>query len=356
MPPLNQLRVAQKSGKLVAILWHRGEADARRSISTPNGTNVNFRQLPRSASDVRHILKISQHKQFAVTGRSVFERALEALPDGVLLTDVHRRVVYANRAFAEQWSIPPHLVESGDDMALLSFVSDQLVDPAGFRQEVERLTPSDESTEDEIRFKDGRIFSRRSVPCVERGSIEARIWIFTDVTEARNSLLDVLTGLPNRRAYSRSFPLRISMPDDGLFQSVAIMDVDNFKAYNDWYGHAAGDAVLRGIGSIIRSHFQEADDLMFRIGGEEFLIASKNRSLIDAFSLFDSVRGRVEAERTAHAGNLALQRRHGVDGAGLLSRAEGASDGVRAGRCRPLSSQDKWSQCHGSHHVLKLLR
>ena len=84
--------------------------------------------------------------------------------------------MYANRAFAEQWSIPPQLVESGDDAAMLSFVSDQLIDAAGFRQEVERLTPSDESTEDEILFKDGRIFSRRSVPCVEREAIEARNW------------------------------------------------------------------------------------------------------------------------------------------------------------------------------------
>ncbi len=57
--------------------------------------------------------------------------------------------------------------------------------------------------------------------------------------------MDDLCGLPNRRAFSADYPQFVEAADDGLFMSVAIMDIDNFKASNDRYGHAAGDLLLR---------------------------------------------------------------------------------------------------------------
>lgn len=249
-------------------------------------------------------MKISQGTDFQLPDdRSIFERTLEALPDGVLLTDAGRNVVYANHAFAEHWRIPEPLLERRDDLAILRFVADQLIDPEAFRREVERLNPSDESTEDEIRFKDGRIFARRSVPFARQGSVQARVWIFTDVTEARNSTIDALTGLGNRRAYSRYFPDFATAPDDGLLRLVAILDVDNFKAFNDRYGHAAGDAVLGEIGSIVQSRFRDQDDAAFRIGGEEFLMASKSRSEAAALATVERLRQSIAAMATAHLGN-----------------------------------------------------
>jgi diguanylate cyclase (GGDEF)-like protein len=146
-------------------------------------------------------------------------------------------------------------------------------------------------------------FSRRSVPFQEGSTFDGRIWIFSDVTDARNAMVDVLTGLPNRRAFSRDFPAYAGAGDDGLLRSVAVMDVDNFKKFNDRYGHPAGDAVLSQIGRIVRSHFEDADDLVFRIGGEEFLMASKARSSVSAFRLFDQVRRSVAAMDINHAGN-----------------------------------------------------
>jgi diguanylate cyclase (GGDEF)-like protein len=236
-------------------------------------------------------------------GESLFERTLEALPDGVLLTDASRGVIYANRAFARHWRIPQHVVDGGDDSALLMFAANQIDDQCSFRVEVERLHMTGESLEDELKLKDGRIMSRRSVPFHEKGEVTGRIWIFSDVTEARNATIDALTGLPNRRAYSRLFPAFALAADDGFLRSVAMMDVDNFKIFNDSYGHAAGDVVLSEIGRIIRSHFGNADDLVFRIGGEESLMASKARSAARAIELFDRVRRSIADMETAHAGN-----------------------------------------------------
>ena len=246
--------------------------------------------------------------------RSLFERTLDALPDGVLLTDSDRKVVYANRAFSELWHVPAQILATRDDLRLLSFVLDQLLDPVCFLREVERLQLTHQSSEDEVLLKDGRIFSRRSVPFSEDGALVARIWIFTDITEARSASIDALTGIPNRHAYSRQFPRYLKAPEEGLLSSVAILDVDNFKRYNDQYGHAAGDSVLHQIGAVIRSHFTNADDLFFRIGGEEFLMASRARAALDAHTFFEALRDRV--------GNLAIEHR-GNDPFGIVTVSMG---------------------------------
>jgi diguanylate cyclase (GGDEF)-like protein len=232
----------------------------------------------------------------------LFEGALDALPDGVLLTNAARRVVYANSAFAEHWNIPPGMMASHDETRMLQFVQDQLVDPVAFAGEVERINPTSETSQDHVHLKDGRVLSRRSVPFEENGRFEARIWIFTDVTEARSARMDALCGVPNRRAYSTDYPKFAEGRDDGLVKSVGIMDIDNFKSYNDRYGHAAGDLVLRQIGVLLRRRLS-ADDMVFRIGGEEFLLACKSREEGDALAFFESVRESVEAMALTHIGN-----------------------------------------------------
>ena len=234
---------------------------------------------------------------------SIFERALDALPDGVLLVNASREIVYANSAFARLWNLPLDIFATRDDEKVLQFVLDQLVDPAGFTAEVDRLHQSLETSHDDIVFKDGRVFSRRSVPFEENDRYNSRIWIFTDITEAKYATIDQLTGLPNRLAFSRAFPPFVSAAADGFFRSAAIMDVDNFKKYNDRYGHAAGDQVLRQIGSILRSHLPHSDDLLFRIGGEEFLLATRTSQPADAQFLFDAVRRSIAALEVEHAGN-----------------------------------------------------
>ena len=236
-----------------------------------------------------------------------FERALDALPDGVLLTNAARQVVYANPAFAKHWNIPAELVAARDETAMLQFVQSQLVDPAAFIREVERINPTSEDSEDEVHLKDGRVLSRRSVPFEENGRFEARLWIFTDVTEARAARVDALCGVANRRAYSAEYPKFAEARADGLVRSVGIMDVDNLKAYNDHYGHAAGDVVLRQIGNLLRRQLK-TDDMVFRIGGEEFLVACRTREEHDALSFFEGLRQSVQEMSLSHVGN----QPHGV--------------------------------------------
>jgi diguanylate cyclase (GGDEF)-like protein len=59
---------------------------------------------------------------------------------------------------------------------------------------------------------------------------------------------------------------------DGAPLSAVIVDVDHFKAYNDRYGHPAGDIVLRDVATVLRQQFRRPGDLAFRYGGEEFVV------------------------------------------------------------------------------------
>lgn len=211
--------------------------------------------------------------------------------------------MYCNLAFTRHWGIPSWMIAGGNDTALLDYVRGQLVDPMAFIREVERINPTLETSEDELQLKDGRVLSRRSVPFDEGGTFAARLWIFTDITEARHARVDSLCGIPNRRAYSMRFPGFVEAADDGLVRSVGILDIDNFKAYNDLYGHAAGDVVLRQIGSLLRHHSANPDDMVFRIGGEEFLMACKSRDARDAISFFEALRASVEDMKVVHEGN-----------------------------------------------------
>lgn len=98
-----------------------------------------------------------------------------------------------------------------------------------------------------------------------------------DITDKKKieelSITDPLTGLYNRR-YFDSFlereTKRAKRSQEWLV--FMIMDVDDFKAYNDHYGHPAGDMVLQRLGNLLGNLFTRGHDYIFRIGGEEFAL------------------------------------------------------------------------------------
>lgn len=88
----------------------------------------------------------------------------------------------------------------------------------------------------------------------------------------RHATTDALTGLANRHAMQETFPLEIAACV-GMEQPVALMmiDVDNFKKFNDMFGHIAGDRALSAVSKVLRAQFRP-DDLLVRYGGDEFSV------------------------------------------------------------------------------------
>lgn len=81
---------------------------------------------------------------------------------------------------------------------------------------------------------------------------------------------DTLTGLPNRRMLDLFLEQHFAAAQRGQTLAVVMFDLDRFKAYNDAYGHAEGDAALHTFGSILMDETRDAD-VAGRYGGEEFL-------------------------------------------------------------------------------------
>ena len=118
--------------------------------------------------------------------------------------------------------------------------------------------------------------------------------------------VDVLTSLLSRRHFmlmaerelNRSARYKAEM-------SVLMIDIDNFKAVNDTYGHEAGDRVLRRLGEILRSTLRDVD-FAGRLGGEEFAVVLPQTSVLKAFEVAERLRRTVEHAEIALAHGLPL--------------------------------------------------
>jgi diguanylate cyclase (GGDEF)-like protein len=107
---------------------------------------------------------------------------------------------------------------------------------------------------------------------------------------------DHLTGLHNRRfLYDIGSKLFASSVRRQISISVAMVDIDHFKAINDTFGHEAGNIVLRRIAQILSNRFRKTD-IVARVGGEEFAILMVNMSEAGMHECFEALKEKVAAE------------------------------------------------------------
>jgi len=112
----------------------------------------------------------------------------------------------------------------------------------------------------------------------------------------QKSRIDELTGLFNRRHFEERLKEEISRHSRyGDVLSVFMLDLDNFKTYNDVYGHPAGDILLSQMGKIIKSSVRDADQA-FRYGGDEFVVILPQTARDDAYVVAERVRGQIAGE------------------------------------------------------------
>ena len=103
------------------------------------------------------------------------------------------------------------------------------------------------------------------------------------------SLTDALTGVGNRAAWDRAVGALGSDQGAGRTFAVVSTDVDELKAMNDRYGHATGDAVIRGAADLLRSSIREGDTIA-RIGGDEFLVLLRDTDDTEARQVVRRIR------------------------------------------------------------------
>lgn len=108
-----------------------------------------------------------------------------------------------------------------------------------------------------------------------------------------NAFTDVLTGLGNRRWMKDIFERELTRSQhDGLSPCLMMIDIDNFKRFNDHYGHMAGDRVLAAVADSLREHLRPTD-LIARFGGDEFAALLPALDLEQAMQAGERLRARI---------------------------------------------------------------
>jgi diguanylate cyclase (GGDEF)-like protein len=116
------------------------------------------------------------------------------------------------------------------------------------------------------------------------------------------SLLDALTGIPNRRRFDEALASELKRAArDGTTLSLLMIDIDHFKQYNDYYGHGAGDVCLQTVATELSRGVVRPSDVVARYGGEEFVIILPETDLVSAMQIAERLRQRIEALALPHA-------------------------------------------------------
>ncbi|SHF15005.1 diguanylate cyclase (GGDEF) domain-containing protein [Modicisalibacter ilicicola DSM 19980] len=117
---------------------------------------------------------------------------------------------------------------------------------------------------------------------------------------------DALTGLGNRRLFDHRLEEAIDIANLSGRSVVRLMvDIDHFKAYNDRYGHPAGDKCLKTVAAAMGQHFSLPQQLVARTGGEEFMIILPDTSLEAGSRQAETLRRAIEALALPHAASTA---------------------------------------------------
>lgn len=116
------------------------------------------------------------------------------------------------------------------------------------------------------------------------------------------SATDALTGLANRRSFDQEWEAEWQRASRrGLPLAIAMVDVDQFKAYNDHYGHQAGDVCLKLVARALGGTAQRSGELVARYGGEEFVVVLPSLTGAEAFAAMERIRAAVQQLGLPHA-------------------------------------------------------
>lgn len=231
----------------------------------------------------------------------LFGAILVASPDPIYVLDLKGRFIYANRATADLFALPPDAIIGKSNFDLgFSFASD-------FQRNQEKVI-ADHSTYrgkfvHTFASRQGEIFEYLLAPVLdEHQNTEATVCIIQDVTERalaeekiwHNAHHDPLTGLPNRRLFLDRLEQELKHANrSSLPLALLFMDLDGFKEVNDSLGHEAGDRVLCDVAERLAECVRE-DDTVARQGGDEFtviLTAARRRKDVElvAQSIIDAL-------------------------------------------------------------------
>ena len=161
-------------------------------------------------------------------------------------------------------------------------------------------------------------------PAIVKARVDTHIKLYNYRKQVElQSRTDQLTGIANRWQHDRYSLLkwkeavRLQVPF-----SICMFDIDHFKAFNDTFGHPAGDKVIATVAKIISSHLQRSTDFVARYGGEEFVAFLVGKKKKKAFTHLKKIRQAVEDRHIPHAPNVSEWVTISIGGVTVIPQAD----------------------------------
>lgn len=326
----------------------------KRSIFNADGSVAGLVGVTKDLTD-----RLALERKFTET-RAELDVVLNEMSDGLARFDQDCRLVFSNSNYQSLFPLTGALRQPGAHIrdileAVLTTGEQQVTDLAGDDWIAEVTRKMQHGGEEQVKMYDGRWLLVRSTPLRAGGTVV----IVSDISglkEAESNLIamaeqmrvlattDALTGLHNRRDFDNGLVAHFERAQrEGDDLAVVLLDIDRFKAYNDSYGHPAGDACLRRVAACIRDSVKRPADMAARFGGEEFAVLLPNTDLAGAQKVADDIRRAVEAMQMPHqatesgyvtisAGVAALGRASRLEtGLALVEAADRALYAAKAG-------------------------
>ena len=227
----------QRADELLRAAKVQLEAEILRRQRTDEDLRVGLEQAERSRLAMLSVMEDQKRAETALAqSHSLLGAALESTADGILVIDLHGRVVRFNRKFLEIWRVPPTYLEERDDQTLMAAVVDQVIDVPAFVSKVAELYQNPEADSwDEIHFRDGRVIERYSQPQRLDDRIVGRVWSFRDITERKRAdevttFLATAAGNPDE-SFFKSLARYLSGSLDMEFVCIDRLDPDGLTAH-----------------------------------------------------------------------------------------------------------------------------
>lgn len=222
--------------------------------------------------------------QEALSAREqLLARIAETIPVGLFQIDVEGRITYTNDRLHEIVAVN----RAPTVMAQFATIVDTVRPALGKALDRVLHAGLDADIEVELRASPDRQLRYCTIGLRalrhDDGTISGAIGCVADVTDGvrmreeltKRATFDELTGCYNRASIMRALETHIASAGDGGERAVMFVDLDQFKAINDQHGHVVGDELLRRVASRLRAALR-GDDLVGRIGGDEFLVMCPN--------------------------------------------------------------------------------
>jgi diguanylate cyclase (GGDEF)-like protein len=271
----------------------------------------------------RDVTETRRLEREVADNRRLLDDALAYMADGLVMLDRNARVLLCNDQYRALFPLTADIRVPGayfGDILRTSIERGEQtnVPPDKVQQWIRQSVATfARPGEQEIRLADGRWLTARVRPSGDGGSLI----VISDVTKmkqveeklselnhrlAKLANTDGLTGLVNRRGYDIDFGREFARSKRGNTPlSLLLIDVDRFKAYNDTYGHPAGDECLRSVARCLKTVLKRPTDVTARYGGEEFAAILPGTSLAGAKQVAENVLEAVRAIKMPHIGSPA---------------------------------------------------